>query len=67
MPDAATLSVWPPSASLSVPSEIVRTSFVTDPSTSVALIVTVPDELLMLAMPEACSVNEPPPFESVFV
>ena len=37
------------------------------PSTSVAPIVTVPDELEMVTIPDDCNVNEPPPLDKVFV
>ena len=37
------------------------------PSTSVAVIVTVPAVCEIEAMPDACNVNDPPPFDNVFV
>ena len=45
----------------------VCNSFEVEPSTSVALMVTVPEELEIETIPEACSVKEPPPLLRVFV
>ena len=67
MPDAATLSVCPPSASLSVPSEIVRTSLVVEPSTSVAVNVIVLPLSEIAKIPAAVMVTsvEPLVFEEI--
>ena len=45
----------------------VCNSFEVEPSTSVALMVTVPVVCDIETIPEACNVNEPPPLLRVFV
>ena len=47
--------------------EYVCNSFVVLPSTSVAVIVNVPAVCDIVLMPPALIVNEPPPFDNVFV
>ena len=60
MPAPDTVNVCPPNASLSVPSDIVNTSFVVEPSTSVAVIVKLPEVAEKDAIPPAVKVTSVP-------